>query len=226
MRFSIRPKVSVVLSLVTMFIVIGALVLAVVSHQSGTSAAGLTSTKSGKRVYFKLAQLGLRALTDAQCRARIGVPCYSPQEMRTAYGVASLINAGFIGKGQTIVIIDSFGSPTIAADLHTFIEFQFPFGSRWNGPTTSQGNLALQRTHWLLRYREDQVLEKRVRRSQDRGRQNQGAEHDQRDGLDSLRTPEIEERAGKPFGDGRAVAVEAPACREDHERTRRTIGTH
>ena len=120
MRFSIRPKVSVVLSLVTMFIVVGALVLAVVSHQSGTSAAGVTPTKSGKRVYFKLAQLGVSAPTDAQCRAKIGVPCYSPQEMRTAYGVASLINAGFIGKGQTIVIIDSFGSPTIATDLHTF----------------------------------------------------------------------------------------------------------
>jgi subtilase family serine protease len=40
--------------------------------------------------------------------------------MRTAYGITSLINAGFTGKGQTIVIIDSFGSPTIAADLHTF----------------------------------------------------------------------------------------------------------
>jgi subtilase family serine protease len=95
-------------------------VLAVVSHRSGIHAAGLTPTKSGKSVYFKLTQLGVRAPTDAQCRARSGVPCYSPQEMRAAYGVASLINAGFTGKGQTIVIIDSFGSPTISADLHTF----------------------------------------------------------------------------------------------------------
>src|SRR5947209_20053271 len=60
------------------------------------------------------------APSDALCRAKIEVPCYSAQEMRTASGVASLINAGFTGKGQTIVIIDSFGSPTIAADLHTF----------------------------------------------------------------------------------------------------------
>jgi subtilase family serine protease len=33
--------------------------------------------------------------------------------------VTSLLNAGYNGAGQTI-IIDSFGSPTIAADLHQF----------------------------------------------------------------------------------------------------------
>ncbi len=58
--------------------------------------------------------------TDKQCRQQFGFPCYSPQEMRRIYGVGDLINHGYIGTGQTIVIIDSFGSPTIAADLHTF----------------------------------------------------------------------------------------------------------
>ena len=58
--------------------------------------------------------------TDQQCRQQQGHPCYSPQEMRTAYGVDGLIKNGDIGTGQTIVIVDSFGSPTIAADLHTF----------------------------------------------------------------------------------------------------------
>lgn len=59
--------------------------------------------------------------TDAQCRA-VGNhrPCYSPQEMRNAYNLTPVINAGFIGTGQTIVIIDSFGSPTIANDLANF----------------------------------------------------------------------------------------------------------
>ena len=58
--------------------------------------------------------------TDAQCRAATGFPCYSPQQMHTAYGLNGLIDGGFVGVGETIVIIDSYGSPTIAADLVTF----------------------------------------------------------------------------------------------------------
>ncbi len=61
-----------------------------------------------------------QAPTDAYCRLNFGVPCYSPQEMRTAYGLNGLIDSGNVGAGQTIVIIDSYGSPTIAADLATF----------------------------------------------------------------------------------------------------------
>jgi subtilase family serine protease len=63
---------------------------------------------------------GDQAPTDDVCRAVLGIPCYSPQEIWNAYGVTSLIDAGYTGVGQTIVIIDSFGSPTIASDLHTF----------------------------------------------------------------------------------------------------------
>jgi subtilase family serine protease len=59
-------------------------------------------------------------LPDSFCVAVIGIHCYSPQQMRHAYGVDSLINAGFTGAGQTIVIIDSFGSPTIEQDLKDF----------------------------------------------------------------------------------------------------------
>jgi hypothetical protein len=40
--------------------------------------------------------------------------------MRRAYGIDGLIDAGFVGAGQTIVIIDSYGSPTIRADLSVF----------------------------------------------------------------------------------------------------------
>lgn len=49
-----------------------------------------------------------------------GLFCYGPAAIRTAYGVDQLLNAGFDGTGQTIVIIDAFGSPTIDADLATF----------------------------------------------------------------------------------------------------------
>src|ERR1700757_844837 len=34
--------------------------------------------------------------------------CYDPYQMRHAYNIDSLINAGFDGTGKTIVIIDAF----------------------------------------------------------------------------------------------------------------------
>jgi subtilase family serine protease len=48
-------------------------------------------------------------------------PCgYSPAEVRTAYNLNGLYKEGHGGKGQTIVIVDAFGSPTIAQDANVF----------------------------------------------------------------------------------------------------------
>ena len=41
-------------------------------------------------------------------------------QIRTAYHLPALYAKGITGKGKTIVIVDSFGSPTIKADLATF----------------------------------------------------------------------------------------------------------
>lgn len=66
-------------------------------------------------------QISLAApLTTGQCLARIKIRCYSPLQYRAAYDLAPLYRAGLTGKGRTILIIDSFGSPTIASDLTTF----------------------------------------------------------------------------------------------------------
>ena len=46
--------------------------------------------------------------------------CQTPQSMRVAYGMAPLIEKGFTGKGQTIIDIVSFGSPTLQRDLDVF----------------------------------------------------------------------------------------------------------
>lgn len=46
--------------------------------------------------------------------------CFGPWQMRTAYGVQSLIDKGKDGSGTTIVIIDAFSSPTIRQDLAAF----------------------------------------------------------------------------------------------------------
>ncbi len=46
--------------------------------------------------------------------------CYTPADIYAAYGVAALHAEGTTGKGQTIVIVDSYGSPTVQADLDRF----------------------------------------------------------------------------------------------------------
>src|SRR5438270_6385646 len=46
--------------------------------------------------------------------------CYTPHQFRVAYGVESLIERGFTGKGQTVMYIVSFGSPTLQQDMDVF----------------------------------------------------------------------------------------------------------
>jgi subtilase family serine protease len=45
---------------------------------------------------------------------------YTPAQLRTAYSVKPLLRRGIDGKGTSIVIVDSFGSPTIRRDLAVF----------------------------------------------------------------------------------------------------------
>jgi subtilase family serine protease len=50
-------------------------------------------------------------------------PCgYDSAEMQTAYGLNPLYKKGLDGTGQTIVIVDAFGSPSIVADANLFSE--------------------------------------------------------------------------------------------------------
>src|SRR3989440_248252 len=49
-----------------------------------------------------------------------GVDCYTPYQFRVTYGVEALMQKGFTGKGQTIVDIVSFGSPTLQQDMDAF----------------------------------------------------------------------------------------------------------
>jgi subtilase family serine protease len=52
-----------------------------------------------------------------------GRQCYDPYQMRHAYQTDSLINAGYDGKGHTIVIVDAFQSPNIVSQLNTYDAF-------------------------------------------------------------------------------------------------------
>src|SRR5215469_1698827 len=53
------------------------------------------------------------------------VTCYDPYQMRHAYNIDLLVNAGFDGKGKTIVIVDAFQSPNIVQQLNTYNSFYF-----------------------------------------------------------------------------------------------------
>ncbi len=46
--------------------------------------------------------------------------CYTPRAFRTAYGIEALTEQGFTGKGQTVIDIVSYGSPTLQQDMDVF----------------------------------------------------------------------------------------------------------
>jgi subtilase family serine protease len=58
--------------------------------------------------------------TTADCEAAFHVACYEPAQIQQAYDLPALYEKGVKGQRTTIVIVDSFGSPTIADDLATF----------------------------------------------------------------------------------------------------------
>jgi subtilase family serine protease len=58
--------------------------------------------------------------TTASCEQDYHIACYSPGQIRQAYQLPALAGRGITGAGQTIVIVDSFGSPTVGRDLHVF----------------------------------------------------------------------------------------------------------
>jgi subtilase family serine protease len=57
--------------------------------------------------------------TEADCEA-VARTCFTPQAIQSAYNVGPLYQQGFTGKGMTIAIVDSYGSDTMAHDLHVF----------------------------------------------------------------------------------------------------------
>jgi subtilase family serine protease len=58
--------------------------------------------------------------TTASCVSQLGIACYQPYQLQQAYDMNPLYKAGLTGKGKTIVLVDSYGSPTIQSDLTAF----------------------------------------------------------------------------------------------------------
>lgn len=58
--------------------------------------------------------------TPAPVRHSTSFHCYNPANITKAYGVDQVHAAGITGAGETIVIVDAYGSPTAQNDLNFF----------------------------------------------------------------------------------------------------------
>jgi subtilase family serine protease len=66
-------------------------------------------------------------VSTADCQADFGISCYTPVQYRVHYDLNPLYSQGVNGQGETIVIVDSYGSPTIRNDIKVFDQqFGFP----------------------------------------------------------------------------------------------------
>jgi subtilase family serine protease len=138
-------------------LVIGAAAAALAASAGGSSAArnGMAPGARNAALYHKIGSPLANAngtvafgcqLTNYQAD---GIICYGPDQMRAAYGVQPLLDRHLDGSGQTIVIIDAYGSDTLAADVANFdgvwglpapdLQVVAPFGIAPTDPDNAAG---------------------------------------------------------------------------------------
>lgn len=93
-----------------------ALLLVQVVRQSPVAHADSTEPDNPT---YALISTGTTPPTEAQCES-VGRRCFTPQAIQAAYNLGPLYQQGLNGNGMTIAIVDSYGSDTIAHDLHVF----------------------------------------------------------------------------------------------------------
>jgi subtilase family serine protease len=128
----------------------GATVVAVTGLAAGSAASSSVAASAGTATTVKAAaprviapELEAAPASSFTSKAPATAPCvlpdgtgdlfyhcYTPQQIRSSYGVDSVAplasGAANYGQGQTIVLVDSYGSPTAAADLQHFHDTFFP----------------------------------------------------------------------------------------------------
>ncbi len=98
-------------------LVIGFVMAATIGTSSSVSAA-LPAPHPTVSDYQFIAG-GTTPPTEAQCEA-VARTCFTPQAIQSAYNIGPLYAQGLDGRGITIAIVDSYGSDTMAHDLHVF----------------------------------------------------------------------------------------------------------
>ena len=85
---------------------------------SGRKSHALPQPKSTVSDYVQLTS-STTPPTQAQCNSA-GRRCFSPQAVQASYNVGPLYAGGYNGRGMTIAVVDSYGSDTMAHDLHVY----------------------------------------------------------------------------------------------------------
>ncbi len=102
---------------VVVALVIGVVMAATIGTSASVSAA-LPAPHPTVSDYQFIAG-GTTPPTEAQCEA-VARTCFTPQAIQSAYNIGPLYAQGLDGRGITIAIVDSYGSDTMAHDLHVF----------------------------------------------------------------------------------------------------------
>jgi subtilase family serine protease len=105
----------------------GSLLLAAMSVAAAPVAATSAAGPAGPAVVIAPDVIHLEGALSAPpstafCEQHFKIACYQPGQIEQAYGLPALYRRGTTGKGQTIVIVDSYGSPTVRHDLAIFDE--------------------------------------------------------------------------------------------------------
>jgi subtilase family serine protease len=108
-------------SVATAALVVAALTTAAPAGVTSAASAAVPHTKAVPAVVGHNLVHGVASpLPIGQCQAKWHINCYNPLQYRTAYNLNALYRKGITGKGRTIVIVDSFGSPTVQHDLDVY----------------------------------------------------------------------------------------------------------
>ena len=100
------------------------LLVATLAFAVGSPARSLRASSDGAVPLpavtdFQFIKGGTTPPTEADCEA-VGRTCFTPQAIQSAYNIGPLYAKGLNGKGRTIAVVDSYGSDTMAHDLHVF----------------------------------------------------------------------------------------------------------
>jgi subtilase family serine protease len=122
------------LAIVT-FLMVGGFLLPVGATTSSFSNSNIVYNANVPRQFFSASGASLEGGTSDVCNVgTFNLHCYTPKMIQNAYnfnGAYKLVGGyANAGRGETIVIVDAFGSPTIAKDLQIFDNtFGIPSGT-------------------------------------------------------------------------------------------------
>jgi subtilase family serine protease len=108
-------------ALVVAMLALAGAALTAVALSSSSHAAALPIPQPATDT-AQFVKAGTTPPSNADCEAvkPAGITCFTPQAVQSAYNLGPLYQQGLTGEGVTIAIVDSYGSDTMAHDLHVY----------------------------------------------------------------------------------------------------------